>query len=145
VTVIQLPVRHAARLGAVALVAAAALAACGGSGTAGATSTSAATSAASANGTAGAGRFDTAELQKIRECLAAAGISLPTPTGTRTFNPSDRPTNRPSGSPTGARADGFGREFADPKVRAALDACGITLPTARPGFTGGSPAPTATG
>ena len=146
--VIQLPAGRAMRFAAAGLVAAAALTACGGSGSATATTTP---SAAGTTGTPGAGRgFNAAEMQKIRECLAAAGISMPTPSGGfRSFNPSDRPSNRPSRTftpgATGGRGPGGGL-FNDPKVRAALQACGITLPTRRPGASGGAtPAPTTTG
>jgi hypothetical protein len=125
-----------------------ALAGCGGSsGTA--TPASAPTSApAGAGGPTGApgaggGRRFGADFQAIQACLTAAGISLPTPT--RTFS---RPTGtfaRPTGvRPTGVRPSGgfrdgrgqggaFGQVFRDPKAQAALKACGITLPTGRPG------------
>jgi hypothetical protein len=74
--------------------------------------------------------LDPAQLQRIRECLGAAGLSMPTPSGGfRTFNPTDRPTDRP----TDGRFRGPGGEqLADPRARAALEACGIAVPTGRP-------------
>ncbi|HET9653948.1 MAG TPA: hypothetical protein VFP72_01240 [Kineosporiaceae bacterium] len=140
---VPLRVRQAAALGATGLVVAAALAACGGgSGAAKTTAAAVTTPTAASTRTPRAGRFDQAEMQKVRDCLSAAGITMPPPT--RTFNPSERPTARPSGAPTGG-GGGFGNRglFADPKVRAALEACGITLPTGRPTGTrgpGGTPA-----
>jgi hypothetical protein len=97
--------------------------------------------------------LDPAQLQRIRECLSAAGLSMPTPSGGfRTFNPTDRPTDSPTDSPTDRPTDGRfrgpgGGQFADPRVRAALEACGIAVPTGRPtGSASASPAgPTASG
>lgn len=130
-TVVHLPRWRALRLSAVGVVAVAALTACGG----GSGSTASAPAAAPTGSPSARGRFDPAQLQKVQECLSAAGISLPTPSrGFRTFNPSDRPTSRPTGRPTGSPTGNgrFGRMFTDPQVRAALQACGITLPTGRP-------------
>jgi hypothetical protein len=154
VKVVHLPARRAARTGVAVLVVAAALTACGGSGSSSAGATTTPSAASSTGGAAArAGRFDPAEMQKIRDCLSAAGISLPTPSGGfRSVNPSDRPSVRPSRTrPPGSPSGGFrGQDrgfFADPQARAALEACGITLPTGRP--TGGpanpSASPTATG
>jgi hypothetical protein len=105
----------------------------------------------------GPGGFNQEEFAKIRTCLAAAGIDLPTPTGGfrtgpppsggfRTGSPPSGP--RPSGGgPSGRRQDGqFARMFADPKVAAALEACGLAVPTRTPGgFRNQSPDPTSTG
>lgn len=75
----------------------------------------------------GFGRFDPAERQRIEACLKAAGISVPTPSPRPDGGPpSGDPTARPSGRP---RDGGYLR---DPKVRAALKACGITMPSSRP-------------
>lgn len=147
--IVQLPRARAVRIGAACLVAATALTACGG-GPGSATTTAAATTSAAASIGRAQGRFNSAELQKIRDCLSAAGISMPTPTGGfRTRNPTDRPTARPSNRPSGAPTGGARfRAFADPKVRAALEACGITLPTGRPTPGGANPTvpgPTVTG
>jgi hypothetical protein len=140
----SLPFRRAMVLGVSGVAIAATLAACGGgsSGTPkAAAGTAAAGSVATPTQSTSAGRFDSAEMQKIQACLSAAGITLPTPT--HTFNPSDRPTGRPSGAPSGG-GDGFGNRgmFADPQVRTALEACGIALPTGRPtGAPGSTGAP----
>jgi hypothetical protein len=156
--VVQLTAGRALRWGAAAAVVTAALSACSGSGAA-----STAVGAPSAAGTTAAdgprdGRgTDPAQLRRIQECLAAAGLVMPTPSGgPRTFNPTDRPTGapsgspraRPSGAPTDGRFGGAGRGlFADPKVRAALEACGITMPTRAPTgpAAGVTPAPATTG
>jgi hypothetical protein len=108
-----------------------ALAGCGG----GAAAT---TSAPPAGGGMGGARMDPAEQQKIAQCLQAAGLPVPS------FTP--RPSRAP-GAPPPTRAPGQNRSggaFADPKVRAALQACGITLPTRAPGANGGGARPTAT-
>jgi hypothetical protein len=152
----HLPAGRTLRRGVVGLVAAAALTACGGSD--GVTVVGSATPSNGPAGMPGGGQgrgFDPARMQQIEECLAAAGISLPTPTGGfRTFNPSERErptwtrTGRPSGAPAGGQRGGAGRGmFTDPKIRAALEACGIPLPTRRPAGSAGdlAPAPTATG
>jgi hypothetical protein len=125
---------------AVAIGTATVLAGCGGGSSATpATSGAAATGQASGSPSRTGGRFDAAEQAKIRQCLEAAGISVPTFT---------RPSNLPSGQrptfPSGSArpSGGFGGEFADPKVQAALKACGITLPTRRPSGSPGAGAPT---
>ncbi len=151
-TTIRLP-RKAVRL-TVTLVACGAVAigltACGG----GAPSASVAPGGAATTGAPGDSRidgpvpggvrFDAAQLQKIRECLTAAGIDVPIPSGrpsfsgTRpSFSPGDRPSfPRPSDFPSETRPSGgrggFGALFSDPKVRAALDACGIAVPSFGP-------------
>ncbi|MGI5131885.1 hypothetical protein ACQEVB_34135 [Pseudonocardia sp. CA-107938] len=102
--------RTAARVGSL-IVAVAALAACGST---------------TPSGPRG---LDEQTRQQVEQCLQAAGIPVPTP-GPR---PTDRPTDRPR--PTGAPG---GRMYGDPEVRAALDACGITLPQ-RPDRTGMPP------
>ncbi len=151
-TVLHLPASRALRLAAIGLAAATGLAACGGSSGSPATVTPSGAAATGTPGAAGRG-FNSAEFQKIQECLTAAGISLPTRTG---GFPTGRPTDRPSGSPSArftgprpsgsGRVGGFGGEFSDPTVRAALQACGIALPTRPAGAGGlsGGPAPTAT-
>jgi hypothetical protein len=83
--------------------------------------------AAASGGGGGGGRPD--QKQKIAQCLQAAGLPVPS------FAP--RPSRDPAAPPTRApgttRAPGQNRGFADPRVRAALQACGITLPTRAPG------------
>ena len=142
------PVRSAAAV----LIAAAALSACGGGGT---TTTAAATS--TPTGTRSGGRFDAAQFQRIQQCLTAAGISIPTPSGGfRTDRPNGTFTGRPNASgtftrrpnasgtftrrpgATGGPGGAFRGMFNDPKVRAALQACGITLPTRPPGGGNGN-------
>ena len=101
---------------------------------------SAATTAPAASGGGGASgggaRMDPAQQQKIAQCLQAAGLPVPS------FAP--RPSRAP-GEPPPTRMPGQNRgggAFADPKVRAALQACGITVPTRPPG-AGGRPSASA--
>jgi hypothetical protein len=100
------------------------------------TSTTAAASAGGAGG--GGGRPDPAQQQKITQCLQAAGLPVPS------FPPRPlRDPTAPARAPGMTRAPGQNRgAFADPKVRAALQACGITLPTRAPG-AGARPTTTA--
>ena len=91
-------------------------------------------------------------MQQIQACLKAAGIEVPTPSGAPSGMPSDGagggpgggtpPSGMPSGAaPSGAPSGGPGGgpggrrggvDLSDKKVQAALKACGITVPTARP-------------
>jgi len=109
-----------------ALLATSLVAGCG-SAAAGSSSgpTTAPTSAAAAGG-AGNGP-GAAQFAAIRSCLQAAGIPLPTPSARPSISRSPgepRPTGpRPSGGFRG------GRLFSDPRVQAALEACGITPPS----------------
>jgi hypothetical protein len=109
------------------------LTACGDDGTTTAAPTS--TAGNTQGGPGGGPGFGGQDFQKIQECLSAAGISLPTPSGG--FQPpTGTPSGRPQGTPpSGAPGDGGGPGggmFADPQVQAALQACGITVPTGRP-------------
>ena len=88
-------------------------------------------------GGGGGARRDPAEQQKIAQCLQAAGLPVPSSTPRPTCAAGEPPPTRTPGQNRG------GGEFADPKVRAALQACGITLPTQPPGANGGT-RPTAT-
>lgn len=134
---------------------AAGLAGCGGSS--GATTTQAAAQPTAApsdgatGGPGGARRFDPGQFQKIQACLSAAGITVPTPSF-RSFSPGQRPSftpgQRPSGSPSdrqGGGNRGLGQILRDPKAKAALDACGIAVPSFGPrpggGQGGGPPSP----
>jgi hypothetical protein len=108
------------------------LSACGGGD--GGTTTASPTAAAEDGGIRGGEQF-----RQIRECLTAAGISLPTPSGTRPSGtrPSGPPDGTPpSGGPRGGDGPGggpgFGQLLDDPQAQAALDACGIAVPTGRP-------------
>jgi hypothetical protein len=142
--------RRAATVASVALLAAGLLTGCAGGSASGSSASGTAGAAPATAGQAGArgGPGDAAAQQRfaqIRSCLQAAGIAVPTPSGTRrslTRTPGVTPSPRPSGSP-GFRGGGFGRMFADPKVQAALKACGIALPTPGARRPGGSPSPTA--
>ena len=98
-------------------VVALALAGCGSTAT---------TASATPGGGGGGARMDPAQQQKIDQCLQAAGLPAPS------FTP--RPSRAP-GAPPPTRTPGEtrGGAFADPKVRAALQACGITVPTRPPG------------
>ena len=144
---IRIPFARSAAATATAVVLAGGLAGCGGGSSTGTASVSGGAGQASPTGQRSGQRFDPATQQKITQCLEAAGIAVPTFTG----RPSGFPSGaRPSGSPTGpfpsgTRTGGFGGRFADPKVRAALQACGIVLPTRPPGAGSGAAgvAPTA--
>ena len=90
---------------------------------------SAATTAPAASGGGGASgggaRMDPAQQQKIAQCLQAAGLPVPS------FAP--RPSRAP-GEPPPTRMPGQSRgggAFADPKVRAALQAGGSPCPPGR--------------
>jgi hypothetical protein len=109
-----------------------ALAGCGGA--------AATTNTASGGDPGGGGgpRRDPAEQQKIAQCLQAAGLPVPSLTPRPTRAPGEPPPTRTPGQNRG------GGQFADPAVRAALQACGITLPTRPPGANGGGTRPTAT-
>jgi hypothetical protein len=108
-------------------VVALALAGCG--------STAAGPPAASGGGGGGA-RMDPAQQQKIAQCLQAAGLPVPSFAPRPSRAPGEPPPTRTPGQNRGAGA------FADPKVRAALQACGITLPTRAAG-TGTRPSASA--
>jgi hypothetical protein len=128
----------ARRSAALVLPAVLLLSGCGGD-IGGATS-AAPTSSAAAEAPNGPGGAD---FQKIQECLTAAGISVPTPsggfqrpTGTppsggpgRQGGPGGPGGTPPSGAPRGG---GFGGIFRSDEAQAALKACGITVPTGSP-------------
>jgi hypothetical protein len=128
-----------------ALGLAAVLAGCGSGSSTAPTSPSGAGTAAVARPTGSGqrtgGRLDPAMQAKIQQCLEAAGIAVPT--FARPSNlPSGRRPSFASGSPR--PSGGFGGRFENPKVRAALQACGISLPTRSPGTgrAGGAAGPT---
>ncbi|MBI4942542.1 MAG: hypothetical protein HY830_17515 [Actinobacteria bacterium] len=171
---LRVPSLLAAAVSGVAAVAL--LAACGGGSTAttaaaGSTTASGprtvtATDAAAAPGQGGDGDRG-ADFQKIQQCLSAAGISLPTPSGRPSGAPAGdgtppaggpgggvtqgadgrftapdgdvytaMPTPGADGGPAGGDGGpGMGQLFDDPATKAALEACGITLPTGRPTAT----------
>lgn len=134
----MLTTHHLARRGSVAAVATIAiltLAGCGNSTPANSTTSTPAPTAAIPSGAPSnlQGQF-----AKIQECLTAAGIDMKGPGGNL---PSGGPTGAP---PTGPRPTdgsftppaGTGQSgLQDPKVKAALEACGISLP----GGPGGAP------
>lgn len=118
-----------ARRTAGAAIACLALAACGGS------SSSASSSTGSRPG--GASPISAQEQAKIRDCLEAAGIDLPTfPSGGPSGFPSGPLSGAPSFDPNQPPPSGFpgggGGGFNDPKIQQALSACGISLPTPAP-------------
>ena len=139
-TTLHLPVARSVRLGAAGLVAAATLSVLSGCGSSASPTGAAAPTNASATGGAGNRGSNSADFRKIQECLTAAGIAMPTPSGgVRTRTGTARPSGSFSRSPRPSGSGGFGggrsRMFSDPKIVAALEACGITVPTggANPG------------
>jgi len=141
--------RRAATLAGAALLTAGLLAGCaGGSATGGSASGAAGAAPTPTGQSAAPGGPGGAQAQQrftaIRSCLQAAGIAVPTPSGSRrsfTRTPGVTPSPRPSGS-GGFRRGGFGGMFADPKVQAALKACGLTLPSPGGRRPSGAPSPT---
>jgi len=82
-----------------------------------------------------------ADFAKIQACLSAAGISMPTGSGgARPSGPMGTPPSgsaRPSGGRPPGGMGGNDSLFSSPEAKAALKACGITMPTggARPTAT----------
>ena len=123
---------RAATVGAV-LAAAALVAGCS-AGSAAAPAASGPTTAPGAGPTGapggGPGGQNPQQFAAIRQCLQAAGIPLPSIDPSRRFSPGARPSGSPRPRPTGSDGQRGGRRlFADPATRAALKACGITIPT----------------
>jgi hypothetical protein len=127
-----MPGRVVARTTALALVGvlgAGGLAACGTS-----SSSSTAAPASSTDGAFGGAALGSRDLKRIMRCLHAAGLTPSFPASPPTTLPTDgltgSPKELPSIGPGGLR---------DPRVLAALRACGITVPapasagTAHPG------------
>jgi hypothetical protein len=121
----------------------------GPAGGSAAASAAAPTSSPSASGGQRFGGQNSAEFAKIRQCLQAAGISLPTPSVRPSFSPGQPRPSRSPGQPRPSRSPGQGGfgagrgMFNDPKVQAALKACGITLPSPGSFRRGASPTPSA--
>lgn len=117
---------------ALAVVAAVGLAGCG----AGSSTSGGAAVTDTATPPAGGGQgLDPALRQKIVACLQAAGLPVPSARPRPTGAPDAQgapPTREPG------QARGFGGDVTTPQARAALHACGITLPARRPA---GSPPP----
>jgi hypothetical protein len=92
----------------------------------------------------GPGGIDFQVIQKAQQCLQAAGIDTPDlPNGPQGTPPAGFPTDGSFPSPgatppaNASRPAGQGLgAFNTPQARAALKACGITLPTAQPGANG---------
>ena len=85
---------------------------------------------------AGPAGVDPTQLRAIRQCLKAAGLDQSIPKGAPSGMPSNPPSNLPSGVPTDVPSNfsgGPGGQFNNPKVQAALTACGIQLPTPQGG------------
>ena len=83
------------------------------------------------------GGFDASQIEKINECLDAAGLDVALPTEMPTDMPTDMPedfdpeTMDPDDLPEGMPTDGPGGAMGalqDPDVQDALKACGIDLP-----------------
>ncbi len=75
-----------------------------------------------------------AQQKKIQQCLKAAGLSSAFPSGAPSGGPSGSPpsgfpSGSPSGFPSGIPSGGPRGAFNNPQVKAALKACGLTLPT----------------
>lgn len=111
-------------LAALIIIAALALAACGSSAATGSHSSTAAASAAAASAAAsGGGTFNRA---KFRACLKSHGVTLPARA------PGAGPSGPPPGAQSGSQSSskqrrgffGGGGAFANPKLRAAIQACG---------------------
>lgn len=142
-------------LGAVALIGASVLTACGSPSNAGETA-SAPAAQPSGSAPAASGGDGQAQFAAIRECLDAAGIDTSklgpaggrpsgAPSGAPSGMPSDLPTDLPSGAappnggtppsgapsgvPSGGPGGPGGGMFSSPEVQAALEACGITVPS----------------
>ena len=97
------------------------LAACGSS-----SSSSPAAPDRSPSGGLGGLALSTRDLKRIVQCLKAAGLTPSLPTSL----PTTLPTDGLSGSPKGLPSLGSGGgDLRDPRVLAALRACGITLPS----------------
>jgi hypothetical protein len=67
-----------------------------------------------------------AQFAKIQECLSAAGITLPAPSLPAGATPGGS-FSPPAGGGAG------GGQLNDPRVKAALEACGLSLPSGAPG------------
>jgi hypothetical protein len=126
------PLHH--RLLSSVLLAAAALglAACGG-GSSGTNASSTTTNPGARSG----GFFAAARDPKVQACLKKQGVTLPTgrfrggngqPPARTT--PGGAPRNAPNGTPPGRR---FGNSAQFQKLRAALEKCGVQLPSGPPG------------
>lgn len=129
---------------AVLLLALGTLTACGADNSGDSGSGSSASASPGAEGSQPGGG-DPTQLAAIQQCLEAAGLgdTLPSggpgsggtpPSGAPTGTP---PSGFPSGGPSGGPAGGgLGEAFNDPDVQAALQACGIELPSAPAAPTG---------
>jgi hypothetical protein len=142
---VVLRVRGVLLTGAAGVATAALLAACGGGSTATTTAgstpagpqTVAATGNAAAPGPNGPAGDGGAQFQKIQECLAAAGVSLPTPTGgPGGAPPSGAPTDGMSGAPGGGPGGGV-TQGPDGKFTAPDGDVSTAMPT--PGADGRGP------
>jgi hypothetical protein len=69
-----------------------------------------------------------AQMEKIQECLKAAGLEDKLPKGGPTDRPTDMPAQPPSGGSAGAPQGGGPGAMQDPEVQKALKACGIDMP-----------------
>jgi hypothetical protein len=82
---------------------------------------------------------DPTQIKAIRQCLKAAGLTQSIPSGAPSGVPSGVPSGLPSGAPTDLPSNfsggpgGPGGQLNDPKIQAALKACGIQLPTPQGG------------
>ncbi len=118
------------------------LSACGSSSTGSTSSSSPATPSSSPTAAPSALPSQAqAQFAKIQECLSAAGIDLPTPSLPAGATPggSFSPPAGGSFSPPAGGGGGGLSQLNNPQVKAALDACGISLPSGGPGAPSASP------
>ena len=126
------------RGGAVITVTAALALALAGCGSSASTNEPSGAAPASASNREGGPRMDPAMQQKIEQCLKAAGLPVPSFGPRPSRAPGETP---PATPPTHTPGQNRGGEFANPQVRAALQACGITLPSRPPGAAPATAAP----
>ena len=129
---------HTLGISAASLVCVGSLAACSSSKSSSPATTPTPSASASPAGAPASGALPSVNISAVQQCLQAAGITLPSggpggspPAGAPTQAGGSRPAGGiPSGAvPSGAAGGAFGN---NPQVLQALQACGITIPSAAP-------------